>query len=110
MAEASGSGGGSRPDAAREAREVTATSLAEALAALRAARVQESQPTRTAAERFEAATRALRAAIRENPMDVRIREAIAELHAVDERSSIQGSAGDSRERAPRQRSEGRGDS
>jgi hypothetical protein len=63
---ASGSRGGSR--------------LAEALAALKAARSGETQPARTTAERFEAATRALRAAIRDNPMDVRIREAIAELH------------------------------
>jgi hypothetical protein len=76
MAEASGSGGGSRPDAARE-------TLAEALAALKAARVSDAQPARTAAERFEAATRALRAAIRDNPMDVRIREAIAELHRAE---------------------------
>ena len=61
----------------------TTKSLAEALAALRAARVAESRETRTAAERFDAATRALRAAIRDNPMDVRIREALAELHRAE---------------------------
>jgi hypothetical protein len=59
--------------------------LAEALAALRAARAGEAHTTRTAAERFEAATRALRAAIRDNPMDVRIREAIAALHDAEDR-------------------------
>jgi len=74
MAEASGSRGGA-----------TTTTLAEALAALKAARSGETQPARTTAERFEAATRALRAAIRDNPMDVRIREAIAALHDAEGR-------------------------
>jgi len=61
----------------------TSSSLAEALAAVRAARAAERQETRSTAERFEAAAHALRDAIRANPADVRLKEALAELHRAE---------------------------
>lgn len=73
------SGSGAASDGRRASDGSDSSSLAEALAALRAARAAEVRETRSTAERFEAAARALREAIRANPMDVRIREALAEL-------------------------------